>query len=142
MSSYQAVAENGPRVCQGVKKLVECGDNVAGLPPADGLILNDFVPGYGVNAIRSIHGGVTNDEAALDRNRPVRVDRRLDPFDPKNGYNPNRSSRYTEDFKKRYFEAQAKRMNLLIEEALENWTKLKRRQAERRCAFHYEVSDS
>ena len=124
MSSYQAVAENGPSVCQGVNKLVECGDNVAGLPPADGLILNDSVPGYGVNAIRSINGGVINDEAGLDRNRPVRVNPRLDPFDPKNGYNPNGSSKYSEDFKQKYFEAQANRMNLLIHEALEKLDKI------------------
>ena len=41
MSFYQAVAENGPAVCQGDKKLVECGNNLAGLTPADGIILSD-----------------------------------------------------------------------------------------------------
>jgi hypothetical protein len=119
MSFYQAVAENGPSVCQGSNKLVECGNNVTGLPPADGLILNDSVPGYGVNSIRSINGAVTNDQAGVNQNRTVRVNPKLDPFDPNNGYNPNGSSNYSEEFKQRYFEAQAKRMNLLIHEALE-----------------------
>jgi hypothetical protein len=119
MSFYQSVAQNGPSVCQGPNKLVECGNNVAGLPPADGLILNDSVPGYGVNSIRSINGAVTSDRAGLNQNRAVRVNPTLDPFDPKNGYNPNGSSHYSENFKKRYFEAQAKRMALLINEALE-----------------------
>ena len=119
MTFYQAVAENGPSVCQGSNKLVECGNNVAGLPPADGLILNDSVPGYGVNSIRSINGAVTNDQAGVNQNRTVRVNPKLDPFDPNNGYNPNGSSTFSEEFKQKYFEAQAKRMNLLIHEALE-----------------------
>jgi hypothetical protein len=119
MSFYQAVAENGPAVCQGSNKLVECGNNVAGLPQADGLILNDSVPGYGVNSIRSINGAVTNDRAGVNQNRTVRINPKLDPFDPNNGYNPNGSSKYSEEFKQKYFEAQAKRMNLLIQEALE-----------------------
>ena len=118
MSFYQAVAEKGPSICQGPDKLVECGNNVANLPRADGLILNDSVPGYGVNSIRSINGGVVNDLAGLHQNRTVQVNPTLDPFDPKNGYNPNGSSKYSEDFKTRYFEAQARRMNLLIDEAL------------------------
>ncbi|HYQ97235.1 MAG TPA: hypothetical protein VEO92_02620 [Candidatus Nitrosocosmicus sp.] len=32
MSFYQAVAENGPSVCQGANKLVQCGNNLAGVP--------------------------------------------------------------------------------------------------------------
>jgi hypothetical protein len=118
MSFYQDVAENGPSVCQGPTKLVECGNNLAGLPPADGLILNDSIPGYGVNAIRSINGAVTNDHAMLNNNRPPRINPNLDPFDPKNGYNPKGSSNYSADFQNRYFKAQADRMNILIDEAL------------------------
>jgi hypothetical protein len=41
MSFYQAVAENGPAVCQGPSKLMQCGNNLAGLAPADGIILVD-----------------------------------------------------------------------------------------------------
>jgi hypothetical protein len=118
MSFYQDVAENGPSVCQGPMKLVQCGNNLAGLPPADGLILNDSVPGYGVNAIRSINGAVTNDRAILNNNRSPRIDPKLDPFDPKNGYNPAGSSNYSAEFQERYFKAQAERMNTLIDEAL------------------------
>jgi hypothetical protein len=118
MSFYQAVAEIGPSICQGPHKLIECGNDVANLPRADGLILNDSVPGYGVNSIRSINGAVVNDVAALHANRPAQINPRLDPFDPQNGYNPNGSSKYSEDFKKRYFEAQARRMAILINEAL------------------------
>jgi hypothetical protein len=118
MTTYQDVAENGPSVCQGLDKLVECGNNLAGLPPADGIILNDSVPGYGVNAIRSINGAVTNDRGILKYNQPPRINSNLDPFNPKNGYNPNGSSNYSANFQKKYFEAQADRMNILIDEAL------------------------
>ena len=42
----------------------------------------------------------------------------LDPFNPKNGYNPKGSSSYSDEFKKKYFRAQAERMNRLIDKAL------------------------
>jgi len=42
----------------------------------------------------------------------------LDPFDPKNGYNPNGLSHYSPDFQRRYFAAQSKRMNDLIDRSL------------------------
>ena len=34
MSFYQAVAENGPSYCQGPNKIIQCGNNLSGLPPA------------------------------------------------------------------------------------------------------------
>jgi pimeloyl-ACP methyl ester carboxylesterase len=119
MTLYQSVAEAGASVCQGPGKLVQCGNELAGLPPADGLILVDAHPGNPVNAIRSLNPAVT-DEA-----RPDRLDPALDPFSPANGYNPNGSSSYSEDFKKRYFKAQAERMNRLIKMAQDRQTRMK-----------------
>ena len=68
MTFYQNVAENGVSVCQGPKKLVQCGNELAGLPKADGLILVDAHPGNPVNGIRSINPG-------SDRREPARFDR-------------------------------------------------------------------
>jgi hypothetical protein len=113
MAFYQAVAENGPGVCQGPKKLVQCANNLAGLPRADGIILSDGHPGNPILRLRSINPAVTNEE------HPERLNPRLDPFDPNNGYNPNGSSQYSDAFKTRYFKAQAERMNRLIDDALE-----------------------
>lgn len=111
---YQNVAENGPTVCQGTNKLVECdAKTLTGLPRADGIILNDGIPGYGVNAVVEINPSVFNER------RPNLVKPDLDPFDPKNGYNPNGSSTYSASFKARYFAAQSERMNRLIDDALE-----------------------
>ena len=111
MSFYQAVAENGPAVCQGPNKLVQCGDNLAGLTPADAIILSDGHPGNPILRLRSVNPAITNE------NHPERLNSRLDPFDPKNGYNPNGSSNYSDAFKNRYFKAQAERMNRLIDDA-------------------------
>jgi hypothetical protein len=115
MSFYQAVAENGPSYCQGPNKLVECGNNLAGLPKADGIIFADAHPG---NPVVGVLRG--NNPAVVNENRPDQLNPRLDPFDPKNGYNPNpnESSHYSDSFKARYFVAQAERMNKWIDIAL------------------------
>jgi hypothetical protein len=114
MSFYQAVAENGPPYCQGPNKLVQCGNNLAGLPPADGIVFADAHPG---NPVVGVLRG--NNPAVVNERRPDRLNPRLDPFDPKNGFNPTGSSTYSEEFKEKYFKGQAERMNRLIDEALE-----------------------
>jgi pimeloyl-ACP methyl ester carboxylesterase len=118
-SFYQAVAENGIAYCQGPNKLVECGGNLAGLPKADGIVFMDAHPGVSVNALRSINPAV-HDEAD-----PRQIDPSLDPFSSKNGYNPNGPSHYPDDFKKRYYKAQADRMNRLIDFAKTKLQKMK-----------------
>jgi hypothetical protein len=112
MTFYENVAENGVSVCQGPKKLVQCGGELAGLPKADGLILVDAHPGNPVNGVRSIN------PAVLDDSRPDLLNPDLDPFNPKNGYNSKGPSTYSEDFKRKYFRSQAERMNRLIDRAL------------------------
>jgi len=113
MSFYQAVAENGIGYCRGPNKLVQCTDELSGLPPADGIVFADAHAGNPVNVLRGINPSV------IDESNPPapRVDSTLDPFDPKNGFNPSGASHYSADFRKRYFAAQAKRMNALIAQA-------------------------
>ena len=86
MSFYQAVAEKGPAYCQGPGKLVECGNDLAGLPRADGIIFQDAHPGNPVNGLRSINPAVVND---FD---PRQINPELDPFRPENGYNGGRAT--------------------------------------------------
>lgn len=109
MSFYQAVAEKGPSYCQGRNKLTQCGNNLAGLPPADGIIFRDSHPGNPVNAIRHMN------PAVLEEADPRKIDPRLDPYNPKNGYNPKGPSHYSAEFQQRYFQAQAARMNRLLD---------------------------
>ena len=119
MSFYQAVAENGPSVCQGPRKLVECSssgpNSVAGLTPADGIILSDGHPGNPILRLRSINPSLIR-SSDLDR---VRLNQKLDPFDPKNGYSATGSSTYSKKFKDQYFVEQAEQMNRLIDLALD-----------------------
>ena len=112
MSYYQAVAEKGPSYCQGPNKLVQCANNLSGLPPADGIIFRDAHPGNPVNALRALNPAVINER------RPDRLDPRLDPFNPENGYNPNGPSYILRAIKKSYSERAGKGMNRLDDEAL------------------------
>jgi len=116
---YQAFAEKGPSYCQGANKLSQCGDSLANLPKADGMILVDAHPGNSVNGIRSLNPAL----AAEGDPRQIRAE--LDPFNPRNGYSPNGASSYTDEFQQRYFKAQAERMNRLIESALRKLQQMK-----------------
>jgi pimeloyl-ACP methyl ester carboxylesterase len=122
-SFYQAVAEKGSSYCQGPNKLIECSNDLTGLPRVDGLILMDAHPGISVNALRSIN------PAVLDEADPRRIDPALDPFNPANGFNPDGNSNYSEAFKEKYFKAQADRMNRLIDAALAKLKRIRTSQA-------------
>jgi hypothetical protein len=110
LSFYQAVAEAGPSYCRGPNKLVECGNDLAGLPQADGIVFADAHPGNAINLLRSINPAVADENNPPDAS-PIAA---LDMFDPKNGFNPKGPSHYSAEFQARYFKAQAERMNRLV----------------------------
>src|SRR5437016_5790222 len=112
MSFYQAVAENGPAYCQKPERLVKCGDDLRGLPPADAIVFADAHARNAVQALRSQNPSVTIDEGKRY------VDPALDPFDPKNGYSTNGSSHYAKALSEQYFAARATTMNELIDQTL------------------------
>ncbi|SON54182.1 Alpha/beta hydrolase family protein [Hartmannibacter diazotrophicus] len=112
MTYYQSVAEEGPAVCSGQDVLSPCGDELKGLTPADGMVTFDAHPGTAINMLRSLNPSL------LDETDPSRIDPALDPFSEANGYNPKGNSHFSEEFQKRYFEAQSARMNRLIDKAL------------------------
>jgi hypothetical protein len=122
MSLYQAVAENGVAYCKGPNKLTECGDDLAGMLPADGIVFADAHPSNAVNTLRGLNPAVANENNPPDA--PLVPE--LNPFDPKNGFNPNGPSHYPPDFQARYFKAQAARMNRLIDGALDKLARMKR----------------
>src|SRR3954467_3656740 len=105
MTFYQAVAEKGVAFCQQPNKLMQCSNALANLPAADAVMLMDAHPGNGINAVRSISANVTNDSAVLNENRRPSTNSKLDPFDPKNGYKADGTTRYSGDFKSAYFKA-------------------------------------
>ncbi|HEX2726722.1 MAG TPA: hypothetical protein VHN20_12960 [Beijerinckiaceae bacterium] len=110
---YQAIAEKGLSICKGGNKIVECPDDAALVgPPADAIVFRDTHPGNPMNRLRSANPAVT------DEGNAGALDDSLNPFLEQNGYNPRGCSSYSEEFQKRYFEAQSKRMNRLVDGAL------------------------
>jgi pimeloyl-ACP methyl ester carboxylesterase len=122
MALYQAVAENGPGFCKGPEKLVGCGDDLANLPRADGIVFADAHPGNSINTLRALNPAVANEDNPPDA--PLLP--QLDPFSPKNGFNPEGPSHYPAEFQARYFKAQADRMNRLIDSARDKLARMKR----------------
>lgn len=107
MSAYQSVAENGAQVFQGKEKVVPL-DDMAGLPPADGVMLLDSNLGNGVMTLLSLDPAVVDEASGMVR------DPELDLYNPENGYLAG-SCTYSETFIKRFWRAQAERMNRLID---------------------------
>ncbi len=114
VSFYQAVAQNGIAYCTNAKRLVKCTEALANLPAADGIVFADSHPGNPVNVLRGLNPAVLNENDPPD----TAVDPSLDAFDPKNGYNPSGASHYSTEFQQRYFAAQSRRMNALIDRSL------------------------
>src|SRR5260370_12155507 len=55
MSFYQAVAEKGLAYCQDTKKLVRCGNDLAAIERADGIVFADAHAGNPVQALRDLN---------------------------------------------------------------------------------------
>jgi hypothetical protein len=115
----------------GSNKLTECDPaRLAGFTPADradGIIFMDAHPGNTVNALRSLNAAVKKEEPNSN------LEKNLNPFETRNGFNPNGDSVYSQNFQQRYFKEQSKRMNDLIDKAL----KIRAKQAN----GHYEPAD-
>jgi hypothetical protein len=112
MSFYQAVAEHGVAFCQKPERLVKCGDDIAGLMPADGIVFPDAHPGNPAQALRGINPSIVTE------NGKNRVIPELDPFSEANGFNPKGASHYSPEFRARYYAAQSKVMNAQIASVL------------------------
>ena len=119
MSFYQNVASKGPSVCQGPEKLYTCPDSLAGLPPADGLILLDSHGGYGFTTLTYVDPAVSEEQNPSARNRD------LDMYDPANGFDPGPSgASYSTPFRQRFLAAQADRNSKLIARAQDRLAKI------------------
>jgi hypothetical protein len=122
MSLYQAVAENGTAYCKGPNKLTQCGDDLGGLPQADGIVFADAHPSNAINTLRGLNPAVADENNPPDK--PLLPE--LNPFEPKNGFNPNGPSHYSPEFQARYFKAQSDRMNRLIAMAQDKLARMAR----------------
>jgi hypothetical protein len=117
MSSYQNIAENGLKACQGPEKIIKCSDSLAGLPPADGLMLVDSNWGHGAMMLFSIDPAVVSEGDAQVLNPD------LDLYNVKNGFDP-KGSTYNDEFIRKFFTNVARRNNQLIKNALDRLDKI------------------
>jgi pimeloyl-ACP methyl ester carboxylesterase len=110
MSYYQNVAQNGVATCQAPARLDPCGDDLANMPPANGVVLLDAIPGIAFSDLTALDASVVNEANLRVRNE------NLDMFATQNGYDPNASSDYSTAFINRYTAAQGKREAGLVAE--------------------------
>ncbi len=110
MSAYQFIAEGGVKACQGPEKIWKCPDSLAGLPPADGLMLIDSNWGLAEMTLFSIDPAVTSEESG------TALDPALDMYNPANGFRPS-GSNYGTDFTRRFLTAESRRNDALIARA-------------------------
>jgi dienelactone hydrolase len=111
MSYYQNVAQNGLAACQAAARLDPCGDDLANMPPADGVVLLDAIPGIAFSDLTALDASVTDEQNLKAHNKS------LDMFAPQNGYTPTGSSAYSQSFINRYLAGQAEREDGLIDQA-------------------------
>jgi hypothetical protein len=119
MPFYQNVAENGLEAFHRLGSFAQPDATLANLPAADGLVLLDPHHGYGANTLTSL------DPSVQDESRPTAIDPTLDVFNPYNGYALPHPA-YSPEFTRRYFRAQADRMNRLTARALERLAEIQR----------------
>ncbi|KAF3763609.1 hypothetical protein M406DRAFT_64535 [Cryphonectria parasitica EP155] len=115
MSAYQNIAENGISACNGTEKIWPCGDEVAGLPPADGVILHDANYGLSTMMFLSLNAAIIN-ETTLE------TDPSLDMYSATNGFNTSGPSNFSETFMEDWQTALVERNNRLISHAEDRWT--------------------
>ncbi|HTI23636.1 MAG TPA: hypothetical protein VL652_21750, partial [Kutzneria sp.] len=111
MSYYQNVAQNGIATCQAPARLDPCSSKLANMPPADGVVLLDAIPGIAFADLAQLDPSVTN-ECNLRA-----VNDKLNMFSPVNGYAATGSSSYSVGFVNRYTAAQGAREAGLVSQA-------------------------
>lgn len=112
MSAYQMIAEGGLAACQGAEKITRCPDSLAGLPAADGLVLSDSNWGLAVMSLFSVDPAVTDERSGM------KLDHRLDMFDPRNGFVAG-GSRFSPQFTARFLSRQGARARAILARAQE-----------------------
>jgi pimeloyl-ACP methyl ester carboxylesterase len=124
LTSYQDVAENGPKACQGPERIMKCdGKGLDNLPKADGILLMDSNAGAPERTIAL--------NPAINEFHPRQVNPDLDIFSPKNGFDPNtKLAEYSPEFLKKFFAAQGAKANRVIDEAEARLAKIEKGEGE------------
>lgn len=118
MAFYQHVAERGidalsPTALSGFAGFVDDAGRVVALPAADGVVLRSVTIGTAASFLIRLDGAVTDEATSA-------IDPDLDIYSPAHGFDhATGAATYDPDFLRRYYQAQAARMNRLIDDALE-----------------------
>jgi hypothetical protein len=118
MSAYEDIAQNGVRICQGPDEIMKCPDKLAGLPPADGIMLIDSNFGLAATFLFSLDPSVAQPDSGM------KLDPALNSFNPANGFKPSGSD-YSPGFVRKFLTAQGRRNDRLIAAALQRWALIK-----------------
>ena len=117
-TSYEDIAENGVKPCQDEVHIWKCPNSLAGMPPADGVILGDANWGIANDVLTATDPSVTMDNG-------MKIDHpELDMFNPANGFNAA-GSHFSPEFVKKFLVAQAKKNNEMIDLALKKYADIK-----------------
>ncbi len=108
MSAYQDIAENGVKVCQGPEMIYKCSDRLAGMPPADGVMMIDSNWGLAAMTLFAIDPAVVSNDSGQTLNPE------LDMFNPKNGFKSTGCT-YSDEFIHKFLSAEGKRYSQLIQ---------------------------
>jgi pimeloyl-ACP methyl ester carboxylesterase len=110
LTSYQDIAENGAKACQGPERIYKCRITDFNLPKADGLMLLDSNAGAPERTIAI--------NPAVVPGKPRERNAAIDMYAAANGYDSaKKSATYSAPFQKTYFAAQLARSNSLIAQA-------------------------
>jgi hypothetical protein len=113
MSFYQAVAGKRSGLLQKPERLVKCGDDVRGLPAADAIVFADAHAGNPVQDVTQLEPVCDNRRRQAQPSTLCSIVRREERIQSEGSFTLTQKR-----FRDRYFAAQAKRMNELIDRAL------------------------
>ncbi|PLB44325.1 hypothetical protein P170DRAFT_368349 [Aspergillus steynii IBT 23096] len=111
MAAYQNIAENGVQACQGAEKIYPCSNQLAGLKPADGLMLLDCNYGLSTMSLLSLNPAIE------DESTGSKINQSLNLYSPANGYTSN-GANYSAAFQKTFQTGVVARNNRILDHAL------------------------
>jgi hypothetical protein len=117
-TSYQDIAENGVKACQDDVHIWKCPDSLAGMPPADGVILGDANWGIANDVLTA-----TDPSVSIDNGVKI-IHPELDMFNPANGFNAA-GSHFSPEFTKKFLAAEGKKNNEVVDLALKKYADIK-----------------
>ena len=117
-TAYQMIAEGGIAACQRSELIYKCSNDLAGLHPADGLVLADANWGISTMTLFSI------DPAVVDETTGKVLEPSLDMYREENGFQQG-GTQYSREFRRRFLAAEGQRNNAVLAKALARYDEIR-----------------